>query len=50
MYRVTHEPGIRQARMRRFPYSIVYQEVAGGILIIAVAHQSRQQEYWLNRI
>ena len=50
MYRVTHEPGIRQARMRRFPYSIIYQETADGILVIAVAHHSRQQDYWLDRI
>ena len=50
MYRVTHEPDIRQARMWRFPYSIVYQEVADGILIIAVAHNSRRQNYWLDRL
>lgn len=45
MYRVTHEPGIHQAPMRRFPYSIVYQEVSDGILIIAVAHHSQRPGY-----
>lgn len=50
MYRVTHEPSVRQASMRRFPCSIVYQEVADGILIIAVAHHRRRQGYWLDRI
>ena len=50
MYRITHEPGIRQAPMTRFPYSIVYQETADHILIIAVAHHSRRQDYWLQRI
>ncbi len=50
MYRVTHEPGIRQVRMRRFPYSIVYQEIADGVLIIAVAHHSQRPGYWLDRL
>ena len=50
MHRVTHEPGIHQARMWRFPYSIVYQETADGILIVAVAHHSRRQDYWLDRL
>ena len=50
IYRVTHEPGFRQAPLGRFPYSIVYQETADGILVIAVAHDRQRLGYWLDRI
>lgn len=33
-----------------FPYSILYKIVHGEIVIIAVAHQSRHEDYWISRI
>lgn len=36
--------------MRRFPYSIVYQESANEIVIVAIAHHSRRPGYWRGRI
>ena len=50
MYRVAREPDFRQARLGRFPYSIVYRETADGIMVIAVAHDRQRPGYWLDRI
>ena len=51
MYPVIHPPDYRQARMgRRFPHSIYYREVEGGILIVAVHHPRREPGYWLARL
>jgi hypothetical protein len=36
--------------MRRFPYSIYFREIEGGIEIVAISHHSRQQGYWLDRL
>ena len=33
-----------------FPYSINYRIVGAEIVIIAVAHQSRDENYWLDRL
>jgi hypothetical protein len=33
-----------------FLFSIVYREVDSGIVIFAVAHQSRRPEYWAIRV
>ena len=51
MYPVIHPPDYRQARMGcRFPHSIYYREVEGGILIVAVHHTRREPGYWLARL
>ena len=39
-------PGIRRGLMRRFPYSIIYENGADLLLILAVAHQHRRPGYW----
>jgi|SRR5580765_3185723 len=33
-----------------FPYSILYKIVHGEVVIIAVAHQSREEDYWRSRV
>ena len=33
-----------------FPYSIHYKIVRGEIVIIAIAHQSREPDYWKDRL
>jgi len=39
----------RFVRLRRFPYLIIYQIVAGDIWIMAVAHYRRRHGYWNKR-
>ncbi|HEY4181425.1 MAG TPA: type II toxin-antitoxin system RelE/ParE family toxin [Kofleriaceae bacterium] len=38
--------GVRRFVMDRFPFTIVYAELADEILIIAIAHTSREPGYW----
>jgi plasmid stabilization system protein ParE len=35
--------------VKRFPYYIVYREEADGVIIVAVAHNSRRPGYWKGR-
>jgi len=39
----------RFAVLRRFPYSVVFQEQPGQVYVIAVAHTSRSAGYWQGR-
>lgn len=41
--------GLRVYPFRRFPYSIVYRELASGPYLYAVAHQRQEPGYWLGR-
>jgi toxin ParE2 len=41
---------VRSWPLRRFPFSLIYAELAGGLLIIAVAHHHRQPGYWRSRV
>jgi hypothetical protein len=41
--------GCRRVLVARFPYSIVYQQNATSIVIIAIAHQRRRPGYWKRR-
>ena len=40
---------VRRCLTRRFPYGIVYQVLATGILVVAVAHLHREPGYWRKR-
>jgi plasmid stabilization system protein ParE len=44
------EPEIRIFFLNRFPYSLIYGIEAEGIVIIALAHQSREPGYWFDRV
>ncbi len=35
--------------MRRFPYQVIYRPCDNYLVIIAVAHTSRDPRYWTNR-
>ena len=50
MYPVVTAPGIRRARLTRFPYSILFVETADAIEVIAIAHHRRREYYWLDRL
>lgn len=49
MYRLLKAP-FRRYLLPKFPYSIIYSIEPDHIHIIAVAHNKRKPEYWLNRI
>jgi len=40
----------RRVFLQGFPFSIVYREVPAGIVVFAVAHQSRRPGYWESRV
>lgn len=42
-------PGIRKYVLRKFRYSLIYSIEREGVLILAVAHQSRSPAYWISR-
>src|SRR4051812_36958416 len=40
----------REAGVRRYPFSVIYRvEPSGDVLVIAVAHASREPGYWQTR-
>lgn len=41
--------GLRKCILRRFPYTIFFQELQDRIWIAAVAHQRRRPGYWSHR-
>jgi toxin ParE1/3/4 len=40
----------RRVQLKSFPYSLVYRPVQDGIVVFAVAHNSREPNYWRARI
>jgi plasmid stabilization system protein ParE len=40
---------LRQSRVPRFPYSLIYRVEAERIFILAVAHDKRRPRYWARR-
>ncbi len=40
----------RQLVLRDFPYSIIYRVDDGTVIVVAVAHASRDPDYWRNRV
>ncbi len=48
-WQVEAHPDIRRAPLRRFPLSIIYREASVGFQVLAVAHDRRRPQYWLER-
>ena len=42
-------PGIRKSMVRKFRHWLVYTIEKDGLLILAVAHESRRAGYWVDR-
>ena len=42
--------GIRKLVLKRFPYLIIYRVESERVLILAVAHERRHPDYWLERL
>jgi hypothetical protein len=40
----------RECFLSRLPYSIVYQDEADSITVVAFAHKSRRRGYWKTRL
>ncbi len=41
---------VRRCIVKGFPYELIYQISENNILILAVAHQHRKPNYWIDRI
>lgn len=50
LFGAPHRRNTRKWRVRRFPHSIIYREETGLILIVAVAHGKRRENYWEHRL
>ena len=50
--RVGHEihPSVRRVLVKKFPYAVIYREVAGGLQVISVFHTSRDPADWQSRV
>lgn len=42
--------GVRQKVMARFPYAVAYVVQPRAIRILAISHQRRRPNYWLDRL
>jgi plasmid stabilization system protein ParE len=49
-YRVERQPDIRTVSLLKFPYRVIFREVAGEVQILAVSHKKRRPDYWLGRL
>ena len=47
---VAFEQGFRRYILARFPFSIIYKEKENEVFILAVMHNSRNPEYWKDRM
>jgi plasmid stabilization system protein ParE len=45
-----HLEGTRRKVFSRFPFSVIYDVLPDRVGVIAVAHHSRDPEYWLDRV
>lgn len=41
---------VRRKPLKQFPYSILYSIDSSGILVLAVAHQKRREDYCRDRL
>jgi plasmid stabilization system protein ParE len=44
------EGDVRRLLLRRFPYLVVYQIFENQVLVLAISHASRDQDYWKGRL
>ena len=47
---VTFEHDFRRYILARFPFSVVYKEEENEVYVVAVMHNSRNPEYWKERM
>jgi hypothetical protein len=44
------ELNVRRAPVESFPYRLVYLDTPTAIRVLAIAHESRRPNYWLERL
>jgi len=42
--------GAKRLILHRFPFSVITVEHEDGVVVVALAHQSRHPDYWKNRL
>lgn len=42
--------GFRRYILSRFPFAVIYSQINNRLYVIAMMHQSRKPDYWLNRV
>lgn len=47
---VPYRHGTRRALLQSFPFSVIYEIGRNEIVIVALAHQKRRPDYWVDRI
>jgi toxin ParE1/3/4 len=47
---VIHPIGVRRKVLQRFPYDVLYTVDPDVLYIVAIAHQKRRPDYWLQRL
>ncbi|MBK6728786.1 MAG: type II toxin-antitoxin system RelE/ParE family toxin [Xanthomonadales bacterium] len=40
---------IRKARLKRFPFDVLFRVESAQVVILAIAHQRRRPNYWIGR-
>lgn len=45
-----HSHGTRRYVLRRYPFGVIYRLEPGRVVIVAIAHTSREPGYWSRRI
>jgi plasmid stabilization system protein ParE len=45
-----HRVEIRKCLLHKFPYKLLYSVEKDHVVILAVAHQHRRPDYWVDRI
>ena len=49
-YPLLQEPDLRSAKVKKFPYRVVYVIIGEDVDVIAVAHAMRRPGYWRRRL
>jgi plasmid stabilization system protein ParE len=49
-WQVEAEPDIRKAPFQRFPISLIYRQRGNNFQVLAVAHDRRRPQYWIERV
>ncbi len=43
------QSGARKLLVRRFPYLVIYRMLSDQVLVLAVGHQRRHPDFWIDR-
>ncbi len=49
-YPIEKQPDVRRARMKRFPFTVLFRESSGSVQVLAVAHNRLRPQYRLGRL